>query len=123
MVDYVSDELLAAYIEGNVSLDEAAFVQSQQSLDSSIAETVDIFDDFKFGVFPDSEITLFDANLHLGHGYNELSDYECVTDDSGLLAQMDDLLNYDMDAVVDSPMEDLHQSTDYNFDDNSINYF
>ena len=43
--DNISDEMLAAYIDGNANMEECSFIQSQMGGDSMLSEVIDIVND------------------------------------------------------------------------------
>ena len=43
--DNISDEMLAAYIDGNANMEECSLIQSQMGSDSMLSEVIDIVND------------------------------------------------------------------------------
>lgn len=63
----ISDEILAAYIDGNATPEESSFIENALASDSMLSESLDLISDtISFG-------TNFDWNLHKGdYGFWEL---------------------------------------------------
>lgn len=136
MIDFVdneiSDELLAAYIDGKTSLMENTIVENSIRLDSQLCEVVDIASDsVSFG-------NSFDWELHKGdYGFWELglppaiTNAECdiMANDSqnNLTSSYHDTLIFDteresLDIFDDSFVSDNHSIEENNNDFGSSEY-
>ena len=43
--DNISDEMLAAYLDGNANMEECSMIQNQMGSDSMLSEVIDIVND------------------------------------------------------------------------------
>ena len=123
MVEHVSDELLAAYLDGNVSIAEAEFVQQQLQFDSSIAEVIDVFNDLQFSAFDDLALSSLNLDLNLEGGVNGMLHQNEAIDNTALVINSDDFANGDFNSPFGISVDESTQLNNLNFDDNSISFF
>lgn len=115
MDNSISDELIAAYIDGNTTLNENELIQQHIHIDSDLMETIEIFDDFSF-----NNDSLSDF-LSTNEGYipdilnDNLPDITCDT--NGLFAY-NEFFNDNLDLSSDINTDNSSQLFDNNYDDN-----
>ena len=85
--DYISDEMLAAYLDGNANMEECSLIQSQIGSDSMLSEVIDIVNDIN----------------HLGL---------TMGNDNLIMNSMD--ANMDWDSGMDIISSPLHTIPEYN---------
>ncbi len=92
----ISDEMLAAYIDGNATPDESSLIESTLGIDNLLSESLDIANDsVSFG-------SIFDWELHKGdYGFWELGIPPAITEEE---LTNDTLIK---DAVEDNLSQDL----------------
>lgn len=101
MVDFsdsdISDEMLAADIDGNTTPDEHSFIEAHIGDDSMLYETIEMVNDSV------SFAGDYDWDIHAGDfGYWELGLPPLVTrDDATLMSDSDDIFTHDSDTLSD----------------------
>lgn len=75
--DNISDEMLAAYIDGNANMEECSLIQSQMGSDSMLSEVIDIVNDINhIGLTMGNDNLIMnpmDANIDLSNGMDIIS--------------------------------------------------
>ena len=70
--DNISDEMLAAYLDGNASMEECSLIQNQMGSDSMLSEVIDIVNDINhLGLTMDNENLIMnpmDTNMDWNSG-------------------------------------------------------
>lgn len=115
MDNSISDELIAAYIDGNTTLSENELIQQHVLIDSDLMETIEIFDDFNFNNDSLSDFLSTDEGYIPNILNDNLSDMTCDT--NGLFAY-NELFNDNLDLSPDINMDNSSQLFDNNYDDN-----
>ena len=117
--DNISDEMLAAYLDGNANMEECSLIQSQMESDSMLSEVIDIVNDINhFGLTMGNDdliMNSMDANWDWNNGmdiastplltipeYNDgLSHFDSF--DNGFEG---DSYNNDLDNIFDNTLEE-----------------
>lgn len=75
--DNISDEMLAAYLDGNANMEECSLIQSQMGSDSMLSEVIDIVNDINhLGLTMGNEnliMNSMDDNWDLNNGMDIIS--------------------------------------------------
>ena len=118
--DNISDEMLAAYIDGNANMEECSLIQSQMGSDSMLSEVIDIVNDINhigltmgndnlimnpMGNYVDwnSGMDITSASLQIIPKYNDsLSQFDSF--DNGFDRNSFD--NNDLDNIFDNTLEE-----------------
>lgn len=118
--DNISDEMLAAYLDGNASMEECSLIQNQMGSDSMLSEVIDIVNDINhLGLTMANDnliMNSMDGNWDLNSGmdiistplltiseYNEdISQFDSF--DNGF--DRDSFDNNDLDNVFDNTLEE-----------------
>ena len=118
--DNISDEMLAAYLDGNASMEECSLIQNQMGSDSMLSEVIDIVNDINhLGLTMANDnliMNSMDGNWDLNSGmditstplltipeYNEdISQFDSF--DNGF--DRDSFDNNDLDNIFDNTLEE-----------------
>lgn len=118
--DNISDEMLAAYLDGNANMEECSLIQSQMGSDSMLSEVIDIVNDINhlgltmsndnlimnpMGNYVDwnSGMDITSASLQIIPKYNDsLSQFDSF--DNGFDRNSFD--NNDLDNIFDNTLEE-----------------
>ena len=118
--DNISDEMLAAYLDGNANMEERSLIQSQMDRDSMLSEVIDIVNDINhLGLTMDNDnliMNSMDSDWDLNNGidvistplltipeYNEdISQFDSF--DNGF--DRDSFDNNDLDNIFDNTLEE-----------------
>ena len=75
--DNISDEMLAAYLDGNANMEECSLIQNQMGSDSMLSEVIDIVNDMNHLELTMTNDNLImnpmDANMDLSNGMDIIS--------------------------------------------------
>ena len=117
--DNISDEMLAAYIDGNANMDECSLIQDQMGSDSMLSEVIDIVNDINhLGLTMGNDnliINSMDGNWDLSNGLDMIySPLQNIPEYNDGLSQFDsfdngfdrDNYNNDLDNIFDNTLEE-----------------
>lgn len=117
--DNISDEMLAAYLDGNANMEECSLIQSQMESDSMLSEVIDIVNDINhFGLTlgnDDLIMNSMDANWDWNNGMDIASTpLQSIPEYNDSLSQFDsfdngfdrDNYNNDLDNIFDNTLEE-----------------
>lgn len=118
--DNISDEMLAAYLDGNANIEECSLIQNQMGSDSMLSEVIDIVNDiYHLGLTMGNDNLIMnpmDANMDWNNGiditstplltipeYNDdFSQFDSF--DNGF--DRDSFDNNDLDNIFDNTLEE-----------------
>lgn len=116
--DNISDEMLAAYLDGNANMEECSLIQSQMGSDSMLSEVIDIVNDINhLGLTMGNDnliMNLMDANMDWNNGIDIISTPLLTipeyNDDLPQFESFDngfdrDNYNNDLDNIFDNTLE------------------
>lgn len=125
----VSEEMLGAYMEGNLDSNEYAQIDSMLSADSSISEFVDdishdnivnILDNLEHQLF-DPSYPIFISNVQLPNPYNDVASPGFFQDEMAAACCLGDSIDTINDFPVnDLSADDLYMSENLSQDDSFI---
>lgn len=117
--DNISDEMLAAYIDGNANMEECSLIQDQMGSDSMLSEVIDIVNDINhLGLTMGNDnliINSMDGNWDLSNGLDMIySPLQNIPEYNDGLSQFDsfdngfdrDNYNNDLDNIFDNTLEE-----------------
>ena len=117
--DNISDEMLAAYLDGNANMEECSLIQNQMDSDSMLSEVIDIVNDINqlgLGMNNDNLImNSMDANMDWNNGMDIISTPLTIpeyNDDLSLFDSFDhgfdedSFDNNDLDNIFDNTLEE-----------------
>lgn len=117
--DNISDEMLAAYLDGNANMEECSLIQSQMGSDSMLSEVIDIVNDINhLGLTTANDnliMNSMDGNWDLNNGMDIISSpLQGIPEYNASLSQFDsfdngfdrDSYNNDIDNIFDNTLEE-----------------
>ena len=117
--DNISDEMLAAYLDGNANMEECSLIQDQMGSDSMLSEVVDIVNDINhLGLTMGNDnliMNSMDGNWDLSNGLDMIySPLQNIPEHNDGLSQFDsfdngfdrDNYNNDLDNIFDNTLEE-----------------
>lgn len=117
--DNISDEMLAAYIDGNANMEECSLIQNQMGSDSMLSEVIDIVNDINhFGLTMGNDNLIMnpmDNNIDLSNGTDIISTpLLTIPEYNDGFSQFDsfengfdrDSYNNDLDNIFDNTLEE-----------------
>ena len=117
--DNISDEMLAAYLDGNANMEECSLIQSQMGSDSMLSEVIDIVNDINhLGLTMGNDnliINSMDGNIAWNNGMDVVSTPLLTipeyNDDLSQFNSLDngfdrDSYNNDLDNFFDNTLEE-----------------
>ena len=117
--DNISDEMLAAYLDGNANMEECSLIQSQMGSDSMLSEVIDIVNDINhLGLTMGNDnliMNSMDGNWDLSNGLDMIySPLQNIPEYNDGLSQFDsfdngfdrDNYNNDLDNIFDNTLEE-----------------
>ena len=117
--DNISDEMLAAYLDGNANMEECSLIQDQMGSDSMLSEVIDIVNDINhLGLTMGNDnliINSMDGNWDLSNGLDMIySPLQNIPEYNDGLSQFDsfdngfdrDNYNNDLDNIFDNTLEE-----------------
>ena len=117
--DNISDEMLAAYLDGNANMEECSLIQSQMGSDSMLSEVIDIVNDINhLGLTMGNDnliINSMDGNIAWNNGMDVVSTPLMTipeyNDDLSQFNSLDngfdrDSYNNDLDNFFDNTLEE-----------------
>lgn len=117
--DNISDEMLAAYLDGNANMEECSLIQNQMGSDSMLSEVIDIVNDINhLGLTMGNDNLIMnpmDNNIDWNSGMDIISaPLLTIPEYSDDLSQFDsfdngfdrDSYNNDLDNIFDNTLEE-----------------
>lgn len=114
--DNISDEMLAAYLDGNANMEECSLIQNQMSNDSMLSEVIDIVNDINqlgLGMNNDNLImNSMDTNMDWNNGMDIISTPLTIPEYNDGLSQFDLFDNgFDRDGFDNNDLDNLFDNT------------
>ena len=115
--DNISDEMLAAYIDGNANMEECSLIQSQMGSDSMLSEVIDIVNDINhLGLTMDNENLIMnpmDTNMDWNSGMDITSaPLQSIPEYNDSLSQFDSFDNgFDRDSFDNNDLDNIFDNT------------
>lgn len=115
--DNISDEMLAAYLDGNANMEECSLIQSQMGSDSMLSEVIDIVNDINhLGLTMDNDnliMNSMDGNWDLNNGMDIISSpLQSIPEYNDSLSQFDSFDNgFDRDSFDDNDLDNIFDNT------------
>ena len=115
--DNISDEMLAAYLDGNANMEECSLIQSQMGSDSMLSEVIDIVNDINqlgLGMYNDNLImNPMDANMDWNNGMDITStQLLTIPEYNDGLSQFDSFDNgFDRDSFDNNDLDNIFDNT------------
>ena len=115
--DNISDEMLAAYIDGNANMEECSLIQSQMGSDSMLSEVIDIVNDINhLGLTMDNENLIMnpmDTNMDWNSGMDITSaPLQSIPEYNNSLSQFDSFDNgFDRDSFDNNDLDNIFDNT------------
>lgn len=118
--DNISDEMLAAYLDGNANMEECSLIQNQMGSDSMLSEVIDIVNDInQLGLTMGNDnliLNSMDGNWDLNNGmdiissplltFPEYNDGFSQFDSFENRPDRDSFDNNDLDNIFDNTLEE-----------------
>ena len=115
--DNISDEMLAAYLDGNANMEERSLIQSQMDSDSMLSEVIDIVNDINhLGLTMDNENLIMnpmDTNMDWNSGMDITSaPLQSIPEYNDSLSQFDSFDNgFDRDSFDNNDLDNIFDNT------------
>ena len=115
--DNISDEMLAAYLDGNANIEECSLIQNQMGNDSMLSEVIDIVNDINqlgLGMNNDNLImNHMDANMDWNNGMDiTSSQLLTIPEYNDGLSQFDSLNGgFDRDSIDNNDLDNILNNT------------
>ena len=115
--DNISDEVLAAYLDGNANMEECSLIQSQMGSDSMLSEVIDIINDINhLGLTMGNEnliMNSMDDNWDLNNGMDITSaPLQSIPEYNDSLSQFDSFDNrFDKDSFDNNDLDNIFDNT------------
>ena len=115
--DNISDEMLAAYLDGNANMEECSLIQSQMGSDSMLSEVIDIVNDINhLGLTMDNENLIMnpmDTNMDWNSGMDITSaPLQSIPEYNNSLSQFDSFDNgFDRDSFDNNDLDNIFDNT------------
>lgn len=115
--DNISDEMLAAYLDGNANMEECSLIQSQMESDSMLSEVIDIVNDINhFGLTMGNDdliMNSMDANWDWNNGMDIASTpLLTIPEYNDSLSQFDSFDNgFDGDSFDNNNLDNIFDNT------------
>lgn len=114
--DNISDEMLAAYLDGNANMEECSFIQNQMGNDSMLSEVIDIVNDINqlgLGMNNDNLImNSMDTNMDWNNGMDIISTPLTIPEYNDGLSQFDSFDNgFDRDSLDNNDLDNIFDNT------------
>lgn len=115
--DNISDEMLAAYLDGNANMEESSLIQNQMGSDSMLSEVIDIVNDINH-----LGLTMGNDNLIMNHMDNNIdwnsgmdiisSPLQSIPEYNDSLSQFDSFDNgFDRDSFDNNDLDNIFDNT------------
>lgn len=115
--DNISDEVLAAYLDGNANMEECSLIQSQMGSDSMLSEVIDIVNDIDhLGLTMGNDHLIMnpmDNNIDWNTGMDIISTpLQSIHEYNDSLSQFDSFDNgFDGDSFDNSDLDNIFDNT------------
>ena len=115
--DNISDEMLAAYLDGNANMEECSLIQDQMGNDSMLSEVIDIVNDINhLGLTMGNDnliINSMDGNWDLSNGLDMISSpLQSIPEYNDSLSQFDSFDNgFDRDSFDNNDLDNIFDNT------------
>ncbi|MEE1365930.1 MAG: hypothetical protein UHE93_04545 [Muribaculaceae bacterium] len=114
--DNISDEMLAAYLDGNANMEECSLIQDQMANDSMLSEVIDIVNDINqlgLGMYNDNLImNPMDTNMDWNNGTDIISTPLTIPEYNDDLSQIDSFNNgFDRDSFDNNDINNIFDNT------------
>lgn len=115
--DNISDEMLAAYLDGNASMEECSLIQNQMGSDSMLSEVIDIVNDINhLGLTMANDnliMNSMDGNWDLNNGMDIISSpLQSIPEYNDSLSQFDSFDNrFDKDSFDNNDLDNIFDNT------------
>lgn len=114
--DNISDEMLAAYLDGNANMEECSLIQPLMGNDSMLSEVIDIVNDINqlgLGMYNDNLImNPMDANMDWNNGMDIISRPLTIPEYNDGLSQFDSFDNgFDRDSFDNNDLDIFFDNT------------
>lgn len=115
--DNISDEMLAAYLDGNASMEECSLIQNQMGSDSMLSEVIDIVNDINhLGLTMANDnliMNSMDGNWDLNNGMDIISSpLQSIPESNDSLSQFDSFDNgFDRDSFDNNDLDNIFDNT------------
>ena len=115
--DNISDEMLAAYLDGNANMEECSLIQSQLGSDSILSEVIDIVNDINhLGLTMANDnliMNSMDGNWDLNNGMDIISSpLQSIPESNDSLSQFDSFDNgFDRDSFDNNDLDNIFDNT------------
>lgn len=115
--DNISDEMLAAYLDGNANIEECSLIQSQMGSDSMLSEVIDIVNDMDhLGLTMGNDnliINPMDNNIEWNSGMDITSTpLLTIPEYNGDISQFDPFDNgFDRDSFDNNDLDNIFDNT------------
>lgn len=115
--DNISDEMLAAYLDGNANMEECSLIQNQMGSDSMLSEVIDIVNDINhLGLtMGNDNLTMnpMDNNIDWNSGMDIISSpLQSIPEYNDSLSQFDSFDNgFDRDSFDNNDLDNIFDNT------------
>ena len=114
--DNISDEMLAAYLDGNANMEECSLIQNKMGSDSMLSEVIDIVNDINqlgLGMYNDNLImNPMDTNMDWNNGTDIISTPLTIPEYNDDLSQFDSFNNgFDRDSFDNNDINNIFDNT------------
>ena len=115
--DNISDEMLAAYLDGNANMEECSLIQNQMGSDSMLSEVIDIVNDINLlGLTLGNDnliINPMDNNIDWNSGMDIISSpLQSIPEYNDSLSQFDSFDNgFDRDSFDNNDLDNIFDNT------------
>lgn len=115
--DNISDEMLAAYIDGNANMEECSLIQDQMGSDSMLSEVIDIVNDINhLGLTMGNDnliMNSMDGNWDLNNDMDIISSpLQSISEYNDSLSQFDSFDNgFDRDSFDNNDLDNIFDNT------------
>lgn len=115
--DNISDEMLAAYLDGNASMEECSLIQNQMGSDSKLSEVIDIVNDINhLGLTMANDnliMNSMDGNWDLNNGMDIISSpLQIIPKYNDSLSQFDSFDNgFDRNSFDNNDLDNIFDNT------------
>jgi hypothetical protein len=115
--DNISDEMLAAYLDGNANMEECSLIQNQMGSDSMLSEVIDIVNDINhLGLTMGNDNLIMnpmDNNIDWNSGMDIISSpLQSIPEYNDSLSQFDSFDNgFDRDIFDNNNLDNIFDNT------------
>lgn len=115
--DNISDEMLAAYLDGNANMEECSLIQNQMGSDSMLSEVIDIVNDINhLGLTMGNDNLIMnpmDNNIDWNSGMDIISSpLQSIPEYNYSLSQFDSFDNgFDRDSFDNNDLDNIFDNT------------